>query len=113
MKRTTSTRNVPDETTEKPSPTVESKPEEPSDNILKQLAKLIAETSNSPQPSPKKGRTISKPMADIAAVEPKAEPPVPVPEPKPKRQLSEKQLSALAAGRAKNPRFRPRENPAG
>ena len=112
MKRTTSTRNVPDETTEKPSPAVESKPEEPSDNILKQLAKLIAETSNSPQPSPKKGRTISKPTEPSTA-EPKAEPPVPVPEPKPKRQLSEKQLSALAAGRAKNPRFRPRENPAG
>jgi len=29
-------------------------------------------------------------------------------ESKPKRQLSEKQLAALAAGRAKNPHFKPR-----
>ena len=29
-------------------------------------------------------------------------------EPKPKRQLSEKQLAALAAGRAKNPKYKPR-----
>lgn len=31
------------------------------------------------------------------------------PEPKPKRKCSEKQLEALAAGRAKNSRFKPKQ----
>ena len=101
MKRTTSTRNVPD--TQQPQQSGDS-----TEEVLHQLAKLITDAKNSQQVVPtvpvKKGR---KP------VESTEEPSAPIPEPKPKRQLSEKQLSALAAGRAKNPRFRPRENPAG
>jgi len=122
MKRTTSTRNVPD--TQQPQQSGD-----PTEGVLQQLAKLITDAKNSQQAVPtapaKKGR---KPVP-----EPTEEPSAPsgfaagterassgaagtkgaIPEPKPKRQLSEKQLSALAAGRAKNPRFRPRENPAG
>ena len=37
--------------------------------------------------------------------------PIPIPEPqvRPKRKCSEKQLAALAAGRAKNSRFKPKQ----
>ncbi len=37
--------------------------------------------------------------------------PPPVQEPKPKRKCSQKQLTALAAGRAKNKHFKPKKEP--
>jgi len=81
MKRTTSTKSI------QPPTQLSSRPSE--DEIRKMLATAMAEMKDQQEipvvPSPK-----------------------PVSEPKPKRQLSEKQLAALAAGRAKNPHFKPR-----
>jgi len=80
MKRTTSTKSIQP-------PTQPSRPSE--DEIRKMLATVVAE------------------MKDQQTI-PVVPSPKPVSESKPKRQLSEKQLAALAAGRAKNPHFKPR-----
>jgi len=79
------------------------------DDFIRMMAKLVAEVNNSGKTAeePKPKRTKKAPEAIIPESAP-TEPPVPVAEPRPKKQLTEKQLSALAAGRAKNSRFRPR-----
>jgi len=79
------------------------------DDFIRMMAKLVAEVNNSGKTAeePKPKRTKKAPEA-IIPESASTEPPVPVPEPRPKKQLTEKQLSALAAGRAKNSRFRPR-----
>ena len=79
------------------------------DDFIRMMAKLVAEVNNSGKTAeePKPKRTKKAPEA-VVPESPPTEPPVPSPEPRPKKQLTEKQLSALAAGRAKNSRFRPR-----
>jgi len=79
------------------------------DDFIRMMAKLVAEVNNSGKTAeePKPKRTKKAPAA-IIPESPPTEPPAPVAEPRPKKQLTEKQLSALAAGRAKNSRFRPR-----
>jgi len=73
------------------------------------MAKLVAEVNNSGKTAEEtKPKRIKKAPADEGPENPPTEPPVPVPEPIPKKQLTEKQLSALAASRAKNSRFRPK-----
>ena len=81
MKRTTSTKSI--------QPPTQSSPRPSEDEIRKMLATAMAE------------------MKDQQTI-PVVPSPKPVSESKPKRQLSEKQLAALAAGRAKNPHFKPR-----
>ena len=80
MKRTTSSKQIQPPT--QPQPDMET--------IIKMISNIVNQTQ----------------------IQPKIETPTPVnetqPAPKPKKQLTEKQLSALAAGRAKNPRFKPR-----
>jgi len=79
------------------------------DDFIRMMAKLVAEVNNSGKTAeePKPKRTKKAPEVIIPESTP-TEPHVPVAEPRPKKQLTEKQLSALAAGRAKNSRFRPR-----
>ena len=57
---------------------------------------------------PKRRGRKPKAQVDVPPTEP-ADKPIEAKPPKPKRQCSEKQLAALAAGRARNRRYKPRE----
>ena len=109
MKRTTSSKKItppePSADTPRDSGTAGT-----NDDFIRMMAKLVAEVNNSGKTAeePKPKRTKKAPAEAIIPESPPTEPPVPVPEPRPKKQLTEKQLSALAAGRAKNSRFRPK-----
>ena len=87
MKRTTSSKQI--------QPPTQSQPD--METIIKMISNIVNQTQIQPK---------------IETPTPVNETPTPVnetqPAPKPKKQLTEKQLSALAAGRAKNPRFKPR-----
>jgi len=109
MKRTTSSKKItpPEPTADTPR---DSGTAGTNDDFIRMMAKLVAEVNNSGKTTeePKPKRTKKTPAEAIIPESTPTEPPVPVAEPRPKKQLTEKQLSALAAGRAKNSRFRPR-----
>ena len=112
MKRTTSSKKIAP-----PEPTADTPRDESTagtnDDFIRMMAKLVAEVNNSGKTvatteEPKPKRTKKAPAEPVVPESPPTEPPTPSPEPRPKKQLTEKQLSALAAGRAKNSRFRPK-----